>query len=172
MEANVLLIDQLERMQRALTTALDGLAQEEITWQPNPECNSIGFILWHQVRVEDLFVSMMLQGKPQVWESGKWAQKTGLPDNPRESGARFNAEQIGSFAVPRLQDLVDYGNAVRAETVKYLQSLPAGELDKIVETRIFGKMPVGQVLNHLLCEVTRHIGQIAYIRGLKRGLNK
>lgn len=42
MEANHLLVDQLGRMQQALTAAVDGLKQAEITWQPNPECNSSG----------------------------------------------------------------------------------------------------------------------------------
>ena len=46
-------LDNLDRIQRALTEALDSLTYEELAWRPAEEANSIGFILWHQVRCED-----------------------------------------------------------------------------------------------------------------------
>jgi hypothetical protein len=47
----------------------------------------------------------------------------------------------------------------------------AESLDKVIRTP-FGELTIGQVFAILLCEITQHIGQIAYTRGLQRGMNK
>jgi len=164
--------DMLGRMQQALTTAVDGLNHDEIAWQPGPEANSIGFTLWHQVRCEDIFLQTMMQRKPQVWESGQWHQKLNLPENPMDIGYNYTAEQVAAFPVPELKDLLAYAEAVRLHTLDYVKDMAPDKFDEVIQTRIFGEMSIGRILSHLLCEITRHIGQIAYLRGLQRGLNK
>ena len=49
-------LDNLDRIQRVLTEAVDSLTYEELTWWPGAEANPIGFILWHQVRCEDTYI--------------------------------------------------------------------------------------------------------------------
>jgi len=44
--------------------------------------------------------------------------------------------------------------------------------DEVIQTRAFGDLAMGKVFSLLLCEITQHIGHIAYLRGLQRGLNK
>ena len=143
-----------------------------LTWRPGSEANSIGFILWHQVRCEDAIVQGFLQRKPQLWDSEKWCDKMNLPADPMDIGYGYTAEQLASFAVPQLSDLLAYAEAVRARTLDYLRGLSAENFDEITRSRTFGDLSVGSRLGHLLSEIAEHIGQIAYLRGLQRGLNK
>ncbi len=171
MKTGDFILGMLDRMQNPLTAAVDGLSSQECTWRPGEEANSIGFTLWHQLRCEDAFVQGMIQRKPQVWVSEKWHEKLNLPENPQDVGYGYTAEQVAAFAVPELKDLLGYAEATRAQTVGYLKAIDAESLDKVVQTP-FGELKIGQVFAILLCEITQHIGQIAYLRGLQRGLNK
>ncbi len=171
MKTSDFILDTLDRMQNAVTATVDGLSSQELTWRPGEEANSIVFTLWHQLRCEDAFVQGMIQRKPQVWVSEKWHEKLNLPENPQDVGYGYTAEQVAAFPVPALKDLLEYAEATRAQTVGYLKTVNAESLDRVVQTP-FGELAIGQVFAILLCEITQHIGQIAYLRGLQRGLNK
>ncbi|MBC8275146.1 MAG: DinB family protein [Chloroflexi bacterium] len=172
MKTTDFILNMLDQMQNALTTAVNGLSHEELTWRPGAEANSIGFLLWHQVRCEDAFIQSMIQQKPQVWVSEKWHEKLNLPENPQDIGYGYTAEQVTAFTVPELNDLLQYAEATRARTVDYLQAIAADKLEQVIQTPFFGKVTIGQTFAIMLCEITQHIGQIAYLRGLQRGLNK
>jgi len=76
---------------------------------------------------------------------------------------------VAAFPVPKLDDLLGYGAAVRARSVEYLRGKP--QLDEVVQNApVLGELTVGQVFSILLCEITMHVGQIAYLRGLQRGI--
>lgn len=172
METSDFILDTLDHMQKAVTTAVNGLSHEELTWRPRAEANSIGFIFWHQLRCEDKFIQDMIQRKPQVWVSGKWYEKFNLPENPQDDGYGYTAEQVAAFPVPELKDLLGYAEATRVQTVEYLKAMAPDKFDQLIQTPFLGEITIGQIFAILLCEITQHIGQIAYLRGLQRGLNK
>ena len=116
-------------------------------------------------------VSSWLQHKSQLWISEQWCHKLKLPDDPDVDGYGYTAEQVAAFPVPPLSDLLGYGEAVRARTKEYLGSKKGSGLDEVVETPVFGEMSVGQIFSVLLSEIAFHTGQIAYLRGLQRGIN-
>ena len=171
MEISNFILDMLNHTQQALSGAVDGLTHEELKWQPNPEANSIGFTLWHQIRCEDAFFIGIAQQKPQVWISEKWYEKMNLSDDPDDSGWGYTAEQVAAFPVPELKDLLGYAKAVRSQTIEYLKSITPDRFDEVIKAP-FGELTIGQVFSLLLCEITLHTGQIAYLRGLQRGLDK
>jgi len=74
MEMKELIQNGLENVKRGFDRTLDGLTPAELKWQPRPDANSIGLILFHSIRTEDSSIHM-LQGKLQLWESGEWYQK-------------------------------------------------------------------------------------------------
>ena len=172
MEVKGFALDALNDAQAALMQAVDGLSQEELMWQPQPGANHIAFILWHVLRVEDWYFQYMFQRVPQVWESEKWHEKLNLPDDPRVTGYGYTAEQIASFPPVQLQDLLAYGEAVRARTVDYLRNVDPTRFDEMLKSSIFGETSVGDRIGHLLCELAQHVGQIAYLRGLVKGQGK
>ena len=171
METSAFTLSMLDNMQQATTTALESLTHDELAWRPAPEANPIGFILWHQIRAEDEFILGMIQQKPSVWVSRNWYQKLNMAENPTDSGYDYTTEQVDAFPIPELSDLLGYAAAVRSQTVDYLQGISPDKFDEVIQTP-FGEMAVNQIFSLLLCEITQHTGQIAYVRGLQKGLNK
>ncbi len=165
-------LEVLNRTQDALEKAVDGLSLDEVMWQPKPGANHIAFILWHILRVEDWFFQYMFQRAPQVWESEKWHAKLNLPDDPRIIGFGYTAEQVDNFPHVELRDLLAYGEAVRVRTLEFLRTIDPARLDKMVTSRIFGEVSIGQLIAILICDRLQHVGQIAYLRGLMRGPNR
>lgn len=175
MELKDLLKTGLGNAKRTVDRTLDGLANDEISWHPKPDANSIGLILFHMARSEDSFVNRIIQGKPQLWETEKWYQK--LNKGLEDSGSHYTAEQVAGFVVPDLKALHAYADAVRKQTLDYLDEITPETLDREVIMPQMGpvKRPPTAIGNILMMNVThlcQHAGEISYLRGLKRGMDK
>ncbi len=160
----------LDRVKLATARVVDGLSHSELAWRPGPECGSIGLILFHMVRSEDTFIQTRIQGKPLVWEAEKWYEKLNLP--AAETGSGYTAEQIAAFRVPELNDLTGYAEAVRARTLEYLKGITDAEYTRVITLARLGDIPVGKLLALVVVHLAQHVGEISYLRGMQRGLNK
>ena len=169
MEAKELLLSSLKQSQEYLTGALNGLTQEEAAWSPGAECNCIALILWHIARVEDFFVLRVLQRKEELYEAEGWRQRLGTP--AKESGYEYTGEQLQAWPVPELETLRGYADAVRNETLAFLEPLPSEKLSEVPRP---DRSPdsIGTTLCRIFTEIALHVGQIAYLRGVQRGLDK
>jgi hypothetical protein len=187
METKELIQTGLGNAKRSIDRTLDGLTPAEIKWQPRPDANSIGLILFHIVRSEDSSVQSRLLGKAQLWESEKWYQK--LSKNPSDAGSHYTVEQVAAFVVPDLKDLLGYAEAVRRQTLEYLKNLTPGDFDKKVDLpppprdipagtpnqprmSPFRDMTIGSMLMMNVTHFAQHAGEISYLRGLQRGMDK
>jgi len=166
MEVKELVKNSLEQSQRFLTNALDGLTQEEAAWSPSPECNSIAFILWHTVRVEDRSVNGTILKGTGLYEAEGWQGKLGTPAG--ESGGRYTVEQLQAWPVPKLEILQGYANSVREKTLAFLESATPEKLDEVPSPD--RPDSVSAMLGRMSTEIALHVGQIAYLRGIQRGL--
>jgi hypothetical protein len=171
METSDFILHTLEQLQSTVKAAVNGLTHEELTWRPAVEANPIGFILWHQTRAEDVLFHEWIQQKPQVWVTEKWYQRLKLPENPQDDGWGYTAEQVAAFPVPEVKDLLEYAAATRTQTIEYLKATTPDKLDQVLQTPM-GESTIGQTFALLLGEIAQHTGQIAYLRGLQRGLDK
>jgi hypothetical protein len=169
MEAKELILQSLEQSQGYLTKALDGLTQAEAAWSPGAECNSIAFILWHVARAEDFLVNRVIQRKEEVYDAEGWCQRLGTP--AKESGYQYTAEQLKAWPVPDLEVLKGYANSVREKTLGFVNSLPPQKLSEVPRP---DRSPdsIGTILGRVSTEVALHVRQIAYLRGVQRGLDK
>jgi uncharacterized damage-inducible protein DinB len=167
MDTKELLLRSLEESQGYLTKALNGLTQEEATWSPSPECNNIAFILWHTTRVEDFFVNKVIQREKELYETQKWQEKL---DTPTKAYG-YTVEELRTWPAPKLEILREYANSVREKTLAFLNSIPT---ERLAEVPRPDRSPnsIGVTLEHLMTEVALHVGQIAYLRGMQRGLDK
>jgi len=170
MELSAFVQSELDRINQANQRVLNGLTKEELAWQPNPQANSIGYLLFHCARFEDTFVLGRLQGKPQLWETAKWFEKLGFPLT--ETGSGYTEEQVKAFKMPDITSLLAYSDAVRAQTKAYLNGLSADQFDRTVNMGRMGEMSIGNVFSLIVLHLAQHTGEISYIRGLKRGMNK
>ncbi|MFC1991453.1 DinB family protein [Chloroflexota bacterium] len=159
----------LEGTKRSSNRVLDTLTQQEMMWRPASGCNSMGLILFHIARSEDSFVQARLQEKPQLWNSGEWYKKLNMGES--ETGSRYNVDQVNEFHVPEIKDLLAYYDAVRTSTVEYLNGLTPDEFEKKVKLP-FGEFTVSGIFSLIVSHTAQHIGEISYLRGMLRGLDK
>ena len=159
----------LAEYMKDLQGALDGLTPDERRFQPSPESNHIDFTVWHMARVEDTLLNRVIRRTEQVWERDGWAERLGLPE--RDNGFGFSLEQIVNLPQYSLDDLMEYYQSVRLEVLQFIDSLTAEDLDNVPRAHL-PEDSVGSILSHLVVEEAQHVGQVAYIRGIQRGLNK
>ena len=161
---------ELSSSKMAMGRVLEGLTRAEVVWQPASGCNSIGLILFHMARSEDSFMQGILQKRTLIWESEKWYEKLGL--SKEEEGGHYTVDQVNAFKVPELATILEYYDAVRAKTKEKLRAMPVEAFDEEVTFLNFGKMSVGALFSVLLSHTSQHIGEISYLRGMQRGMDK
>jgi hypothetical protein len=169
MELKEYIKNELDGLNRVSTRILKTLTQQELMWRPACGCNSMGLILFHIARSEDSFIQATLQKKTEVWQSEKWYQKMNLVES--EVGAHFTVDQVNAFPVPDMKDILDYYAAVRAKTVSYLNNADPKEFDKTVKLP-FGEFTLGGVFGLIVAHTAEHLGEISYLRGMLRGMDK
>jgi hypothetical protein len=187
MEAKALIQSGIENVNRALSRSLNGLTPEELKWKPKPDANSIGFILFHMARSQDFFLNSETRKTPQIWETEKWYLK--LKKDVKDSGSQYTPEQYQTFVVPDLKETLAYFEAVNKQMLDFLKSLSTEGLDAEVVLLPHPPMKspdgknlppqkppfepkVGSLLFFSIIHLLEHCGEISYIRGLIRGMDK
>jgi len=160
---------ELDGLKRSSSRTLDTLTQAELSWRPACGCNSLGLILFHIARSEDHFISEILQKKPQIWVSGKWCERCNMDE--AEAGAHYTLDQVNAFCVPDKKAILDYYDAVRAGTVAYLECLDPADFDNKIKLP-FGDFNVAGIFSLIVAHTSQHIGEISYLRGMLRGMDK
>jgi uncharacterized damage-inducible protein DinB len=161
---------QLDGLKRGIDRVTKELNLEELKWRPTCGCNSIGLLLFHLAKSEDSFIQARLQGKPDLWDSEKWYEKLGMPQ--AEAGAHYTVDQVNAFPVRELKDIMAYYDAVREKTQAYLKKLTPQDLDKKYTMKPFGEMTVASIFSIIVTHTAQHLGEISYLRGLQRGMDK
>jgi len=169
MEIKDYIFMQLEGLKMGTDKVLAGLSQKEIAWRPGSGCNSIGLILFNVFKGEDMFINQALQGKKLLWETEKWYQKLNLPIT--EPGHNYTEDQVNCFPTPSLIDLMAYADAVRLNTINYFKNVKLEELDRKIKLP-WGDFTVAGVISMVITHAYQHIGEVSYLRGVQRGLDK
>ncbi len=154
-----------------LKRTLDGLDEYELRWRPTLESNSIDWIVWHMARTEDFWINTRLSQTEAVWVSQGWRERIGV-----YIGGTGYAQTLDDLrAMPELDVglVMEYYEAVRERTREYFED----EIEEVELNRVIGMMgtepiTVAGALGHLLAELAEHLGQVDYIRGMIRGINK
>ena len=156
----------LEEYLERLQIGIEGLTPAEARWQPTMDTNHIAWLVWHMARVEDSWVSRLLDGTPQVWTTGGWADRFGM--DPESTGSGHTGVNVRAMPEVPLDDLMDYFKAVRSVTLGYLSEVTEADLSRTYQNR--GNDRSGTwIVGHILVEESQHTGQVALIRGMMRG---
>ena len=165
MQLTDFILEALEREHDALLKEVQDLTPTELAKRIGPEANPIGWMLWHMLRVEDMWIQFFAQKQPELWESQGWAKQLNLP--LRDYGFGHTQAQVAAFPTLPLGTLLAYFEAVRASTIAYLKSLPPEAYDVVPRERR-PDMTIGSMFRQIVNELNQHLGQIAYIRGVLR----
>jgi len=169
MEWDDLLIDGYGRIPEFLENVLKGLTQDDLNWQPRPDCNSIGWLIWHLTRQQDAQTASLMD-EEQLWIRDEWYAKFNRQPEPNDIGFGHSPEQVSAFKSPEAKILLDYNRAVVERSKQYISNLSETDLDRELDEPWFQPLPkVGVRLVSILDDSIIHAGQAAYVRGLRQG---
>ena len=157
----------LEEYLDGLRKALHGLTAAERRFQPKADANHIDFVVWHMARNEDQEIHDA-QRTSEVWQRDAWYQKLGLPAG--DDGFGYTVEQVANLPQFDIADCMAYYDAVRRATLRYLDGLTPEALERCPDPERHPRSTIGRMFSHLIVEESQHLGQVAYLRGLQRGL--
>lgn len=165
METSEVLSDAFGRMREGVRRVTDGLDAVSLAYRPDPDANSIAWLVWHSTRVQDDHVSQ-IAGREQAWIIEGWADRFDLSLEPMDTGYGHTSEQVAAVDVDGPGLLVAYHEAVAQRTLEYLGTIDAAELDRIVDDRLDPPVSVGVRLVSVTADQLQHLGQAGYVRGL------
>ena len=169
MEWQDLLADGYGRIPEFMESVLAGLNQDDLNWQPQQDCNSIGWLCWHLTRQQDAQIAALI-GEEQLWVKDGWYAKFNRDADAGDSGFGHTPKQVAAFQSPDAQTLLDYQRAVVERSKSYFQTLSEADLDRELNEPWFQPLPtVGVRLVSILEDSMLHAGQAAYIRGMRQG---
>lgn len=164
-DLNQFLVLQLESQHRTIKLSTDDLTDAQLYHQPTVDSNSIAWLMWHLSRWRDS-VSAVVAGVPQVWVSGGWAVRFGLPE--AGTGLGDAPAQAAAFRVER-RLLVGYVEAAHGETVARVARFTRAQFEQPIVSLSGDSRPAWQALAGMSGDSYQHAGQIAYLRGMITG---
>lgn len=159
-----LLLDSFGRIRDLVGSVTDGLEPDVATWRPDPDANSIAWLVWHLTRVQDSHLAE-LTGTAQVWTAQGFADRFELPFSRGATGYGQSSEEVGAVAVPAAQ-LREYHARVDATTTVFLTEVTAADLTRVVDERWDPPVTMSARLVSVIADCLQHLGQAAYLRGL------
>jgi hypothetical protein len=160
--ARALLEDLFDRVRELVVDLTDDLGDEAGSWRPDPEANTIAWLLWHSTRVQDDHVADVA-GVEQCWPA--WRDRFALPFDEWATGYGQSAEDVGRVRVPAVL-LAGYHAEVDQLTRRYLATLTGEELERVVDTRWDPPVTAAARLVSVIGDLQQHLGQAAYVRGM------
>ena len=128
-DALALLRQQLHTVNLRLHHSAGDLTAAELTAQPVPGVNPIGFILWHMARSQDWAVNTAGRGKPELIKREPWSATSlahpgmGTGFSPAEAALVARKIELGQ--------LLGYADAVSAMASAWLDAMDEDDLDAI-----------------------------------------
>lgn len=151
-------------VQRAFKMAPDGLSNEQLHFVPPGQSHSIAWVMWHAARIQDLFLNTLFRGKPQEWEAGDWAAKTGLPD--KGFGTGQSNEDAANVRINDLDAFDQYARKIDGDMQAFFEALTEDDLAR--EVKLGEKVEtLGESVNlHLVTHLNGHRGEVNLLRGM------
>ena len=159
-----LLVDSFERIRELVQDLTAGLTLDIAEYRPDPDANSIAWLLWHAARVQDDHIAE-IAGTSQVWSEQGWHRRFALPFDIGATGYGQSSNDVGQVRVNG--ELLDgYQEDVHAATIRYLARVDDAELSRVVDDRWDPPVTASVRLVSVIGDCTQHLGQAAYVRGL------
>ncbi len=160
-----LLTDAFDRIRDSTVRVLDGLSEEELTFRPGAEANSIAWLAWHLTRVQDDHLADAASSE-QVWTAGGWAREFALPFPDEETGYAMSSDEVAAVRGVSADRLAAYHEAVHDRTIEFLDSLGDDDLDRVVDESWDPPVTLGVRLVSVVSDDLQHVGQAGFVRGL------
>ena len=161
-----LLSDAFGRIRALVHGALDHASTEALTSRPDPEANTVAWLVWHLTRVQDDHIADLM-GNDQVWTAGGWVGRFSLPFDPAATGYGQSAADVAAVR-PDPELLRGYYDAVHTRTIDYLGTLTEADFARIVDAAWDPPVTLAVRLVSILSDDLQHAGQASYARGIAK----
>ena len=165
MDSKDLLQDAFDRIRGVAHNAIEGLDADALAHRVDPDANSIAWLVWHLVRIQDHHVSE-LAGREQAWTAGGWHEPFGMPADPSNTGYGHSSDQVAAVRPDGPDALAGYLDAVSDASGDYLAGVDSAELDRVIDTSYDPPVTVGVRLVSVISDGLQHAGQARYVRGI------
>jgi len=165
LDLNQFILALFEAPYRWIKQATEELTQAQIFYQPAPDANSIGWLIWHLSRWRDR-ISALAAGAPEVWTSAGWDQRFNMESE--RTGLGDTLEQVAAFRV-EISDLVGYAEAAHNVLMERVANLTPEQFQASIQYGPRGERPAWRALVSVVEDSAEHTGQINYLRGLITG---
>ena len=159
-----LMVDAFERIRDAVHPAVNGLSPEEWAFRPDPESNTIAWLVWHLTRIQDDHVAG-LAGTEQAWTANGWAERFGLPLEPTDTGYGHDPGTVAKVTADA-HSLLDYYEDVHGRTLEFVRSLEKDDFARVVDRTWDPPVTLAVRLVSVIVDDLQHVGQAAYVRGI------
>ncbi len=163
-DAARILTDGFSRVREEVAGVLSGIDPDHLTWRPDPEANTIAWLIWHLTRVQDDHLAGAFD-VPQLWDSEGWESRFSLPYRPGETGYGMSGADVGLLTAPA-ELLSGYHEAVAERTGALVSGVGPADLERIVDERWDPPVTLAVRLVSVISDDLQHVGQAAYVRGL------
>jgi Protein of unknown function (DUF664) len=160
-----LLADSFGRIRQVVHRVVDGLTPEQLALRLDPEVNSIAWLVWHLIRIQDDHLADAFQAE-QVWTAGGWMERFGLPFDPKDTGFGHQAEDVAAVQVASGALLVGYYDTVHQQTLGFVGQFTDADLGHVVDRSWDPPVTLGVRLVSVIADDLQHAGQAALIRGI------
>lgn len=164
MSSTELLMDAFERVRDAVHPAVNGLSPEELAFRLDAGSNSIAWLVWHLTRIQDDHVAE-LAGREQIWKERGWVERFDLPLDPADTGYGHGPDESAEVVADGSL-LLGYFEDVHESTMRYVGSLVASDLARVVDASWDPPVTVSIRLVSVIADDLQHVGQAAYLRGI------
>jgi hypothetical protein len=164
MDSHDILLDAFGRVRDDVHGAVEGLEEAALTFRADKDANTIAWLIWHLSRVQDDHVAEVA-GIEQVWTSGGWVERFGLPFDKSAHGYGQSSSDVAAVKADAAL-LLGYFDAVHQQTMNYVEGLKDVDLDRVVDERWDPPVTLGVRLVSVVNDCTQHAGQAAFVRGL------
>jgi uncharacterized damage-inducible protein DinB len=153
----------LRFLHEAFRGAGEGLTDEQLHHSPEGESHSIAWVQWHAARIEDLFIHQIFQKQRPEWETGGWAERTGLP--AKGFGTGQPTAEAKALHIADTQAFAEYARRVAELADRFLEQ--ADDATLATEVKVGERTEtIGESINlHLLTHLNGHRGEVNLIRG-------
>lgn len=165
MDCTDLLLDAFERVHELIPVALQGLTADDLLWRPDAGANSIAWLAWHLARVQDDHLDGVA-GSEQVWTAAGFAERFALPYPAGAIGYGQGPDDVAAFPATEPSLFAEYHDAVHARTAEILRAMGEDDWDRVIDERWDPPVTVAVRLVSVVNDITQHMGQIGYVRGL------
>lgn len=166
-----LLTDAFSRIRESVPDVLDGLSPAQLAERLDADANPLSWLVWHLTRVQDDHLADAF-GVQQVWTTGGWAARLGLPEDSMEVGYGQSSAQVAATteaicAQPEPGELLArYHEAVSDQTASLVTPVTAKDLERIVDRRWDPPVTLAVRLVSVIDDDARHLGQAEFARGI------